>query len=367
MVSVVQTSTNHYYKIEYFRRSEASWLLFTRHTVTGKRLVIKMLREYHDNRYNFTTVDARQKSQIEALRWNKKFTHGVYLGLARLYFVNLKQKIIGIGEIIKRLEQKDLDPKAEYVLLMRQLPKRRRLDQLLKAKDSTLLYNDVRLVTEYVAKMHRKLPSLPAVQESEIRWGGPEQLSEKLAANLVFFDKILAPEKKGQYDSYSFLKETMRRTLENPQYRQYFEKRIPRYIKRCHGDLKSTNIWVTQYYDRREQKSRKNVKLLDAIDFNASFSNIDVLSDFAMLVIDVQARTQLPELAGTMIEEYLAMTRQQDESARFLLKYYLVEKAMVGAVINIIFDRQPELGVALLNIATLYAAELLTENATENA
>jgi hypothetical protein len=54
------------------------------------------------------------------------------------------------------------------------------------------------------------------------------------------------------------------------------------------------------------------VKLLDAIDFNPLFCNIDILSDFAMLVIDVWARTWSATLAHRMIDNYLQLTHQDD-------------------------------------------------------
>jgi len=45
------------------------------------------------------------------------------------------------------------------------------------------------------------------------------------------------------------------------------------------------------------KKSLEICLSLDAIDFNPMYSYIDILSDFAMLVIDIQARTKSRELA----------------------------------------------------------------------
>ena len=50
------------------------------------------------------------------------------------------------------------------------------------------------------------------------------------------------------------------------------------------------------------EHSQLSVKLLDAIDFNPLFNNIDILSDFAMLAIDVWARTQSVTFACRMID-----------------------------------------------------------------
>jgi len=99
--------------------------------------------------------------------------------------------------------------------------------------------------------------------------------------------------------------------------------------------------------------------ILDAIDFNPSYSNIDVLSDLAMLVIDVQVRMNTPWLADFMIDEYLSLTEQQDEVSRFVLSYYLIEKAFVGAAISIVYDNAPDLGWAFLEVARMRMERLI--------
>lgn len=70
-----------------------------------------------------------------------------------------------------------------------------------------------------------------------------------------------------------------------------------------------------------------------------------------MLVIDVQTRTKSPDLADEMVKYYLELTGQNNQTARSVLGYYLVEKAVVGAAISIVYDNLPELGLSLLEIA----------------
>ena len=54
-----------------------------------------------------------------------------------------------------------------------------------------------------------------------------------------------------------------------------------------------------------------------------------------MLVIDFHARTKSLELADWMIENYLELTNEQDKASKIVLAYYLVEKAIIGAAVNI--------------------------------
>jgi len=111
--------------------------------------------------------------------------------------------------------------------------------------------------------------------------------------------------------------------------------------------------------DTDDRQQNLSVKLLDAIDFNPLFRNIDILSDFAMLVIDVRARTWSDTFARIMIDDYLQLTQQDDTPARNILEFYLVEKAIVAAAINILFDNQLELGLRLLQLAQEHLEHLL--------
>lgn len=363
VVSIVRASTCDYYKIEHLRRTPTSLLMFIRHMVTNRRLVIKLLQEYDDSRYDLKTIPARQKCQLEALRWNRYFTPKVYFGLAPLVYLNLAQKIVGIGEIIQNPKQEMLEKDAEYVLLMRQLPKSRRLDQLLRANDKATVYEQIRLVTTHIAEMHNKLLASPKPgsleKDAVMRWGSPEQLREKLEENLLFFDRILVGEMSSRYQDYSGLKESLLDVFTQAKYTESFLQRLKeRRIKRCHGDLKATNIWITQYHDQRTRRPRRSIKLIDVIDFNVSFSNIDVLSDFALFVADIHARTQSELMVKTMIDDYLDMTEQNNGVARLLLHYYIAEKTMFSAVINTLDDGKPELGLYFLELMAFYIQKI---------
>ena len=142
-------------------------------------------------------------------------------------------------------------------------------------------------------------------------------------------------------------------------YQRFFEQRIQQQrIKRCHGDLKAQNILIAQYKPWNDGDLWRRIWILDTIDFNPSYSNIDVLSDLAMLIIDVQVRMKTPWLADFMVDEYLSVTKQQDEVSRFVLSYYLVEKAFVGAAISIVYDNLPDLGWGYLEVAKMRMEDL---------
>jgi aminoglycoside phosphotransferase family enzyme len=343
------------YKIESILEFENAWILFTRHASISERFVMKVLRDYQDTRYSLETRGKRQQCQLEALQRNRTYTPEVYLGLARIFDCSPPFDYIRIGELIENPSQEILEPDAEYALLMEQLPDNRRLDTLLQTDDATFVGHLVRVLAEYIAYMHVNLtPSLSLEEASS--WGSYEQLHDKLLKNLQILDlvptiseycKRICP--KERIDS---LRKGVLELFSQSRYLDYFEQRIQtQRIKCCHGDIKSPNIWIVP---GRDGENGQCIKILDAIDFNPSYSNIDILSDFAMLVIDIQTRTHSSALANAMIDHYLALTGQNEPVARAVLGYYLVEKALVGTYISFVYDDLPNLGLSLLEVAEMH-------------
>ena len=343
------------YKIESILEFESAWILFTEHTSKPERLVMKVLRGYKDTRYSLETRGKRQQCHLEALQRNRTYTPEVYLGLARIFDFSPSSDHIRIGELIGNPSQEILDPDAEYALLMEQLPDNRRLDTLLQTDDATFVGHLVRVLAEYVAYMHVNLTPSLSLEEATY-WGSSEQLYNKLLENLHILDLVPTVNRYGKQicpkERIDSLRERVLELFFQPQYPDYFEQRIrTQRIKCCHGDIKSPNIWILPGNTDSNSEPRQCIKILDAIDFNSSYSNIDILSDFAMLVIDIQTRTCSSTIADAMIDHYLELTGQEEQAARAVLGYYLVEKAIVGAYISIVYDDMPNLGLSLLEVA----------------
>jgi aminoglycoside phosphotransferase family enzyme len=385
-------STRHCYDIESLQKTSSAYLLFAKQKESQERFAIKILRRFQDTRYSMGTANERQQYQLEALHWNSMFATGVYIGLARIHDWDFYQNILILGEIIANPTKEKLDPKAEYALVMRSLPQERRLDFLLKNDDKITLQRHIRLLAEYVVYMHEKLIGPPITSEGTMLWGSFEQLQKKLQDNLALLDLVVTTSENGRSSSFHLRRNTLsqllsqsyRRSIEHSNkrnhddlnlssqlrdtldrlkrnlllvlrqypYKEYFNQRVQEQcIKRCHGDLKAPHIWIAPYPCCFRGEPWKYVCVLDTIDFNRIYCNIDVLSDLAMLIIDIQARTKSFELAKTMEDYYLMSTGQQDEVSRSVLNYYLVEKAIMWAAVSIIYDNLPELGLVYLEIA----------------
>jgi aminoglycoside phosphotransferase family enzyme len=296
----------------------------------------------------------RQRCQLEALKWNKVFTQNVYIGLARIYTSDLDNLqsggIIELGEVIEEsnLVQETLDRDADYALLMRRLPDNRRLDILLEEEDENIRLDYAKLVIDRVIEVHEGLPLSTYPDRDENQWGSIKKLEEKLNHNLRLFDSNFPLSENDADKSYAWQREKdfLQQILTKGRLPEYFQQRVQEQsIKRCHGDLKAPNIWIVSGEQLADGGTTTHVLILDAIDFNPMYYNIDVLSDMALLVADIHARTKSRSLADKMLEYYLQRTSQGNEVCNAVLAYYLVEKAIFSAAI-IYLDEKPDLDLA---------------------
>ena len=347
------------YVIKAWQESPRCVLLFVENTSSKEPLVLKKLSAYKDTRYSLETLDERHRCLIEALRRNRIFTPKIYIGLARWRGIDAQRGTISIDEVIENPTETSLDEDAEYVLLMKLLEEERRLDQLLAKREYACLLP----LAEYVATIH-KYPALQISLEESIRWGSYDHLMHKLDHNLELLDFLVSrcnksdwPDREELVRRVTEVKVSFRQIAGQKKYPRYFDQRIAGgYIKHCHGDIKSPHIWLASEEKNSEQERPFN--FLDAVDFNPMYNHIDVLSDFAMLIADVQARTDDAGLVDALIDRYLTKTYQDNAVARAVLDYYIMEKAIVGTGISILYDGVPDLGRAFLKVAETRLASL---------
>lgn len=203
--------------------------------------------------------------------------------------------------------------------------------------------------------------------------GTPDCILSKLALNMQLFDKALSQLTSKDVN----VKEcrSINKMMENvcKEYTSYFKKRYEsECIKRCHGDLKATNLWI------RPQKTfffglirySQQFLALDCVDFNhPEFCHIDTLSDVAMLAIDIEVclmdrsdsggdRLLGNRLARHFLRTYLREVGETSEIVWPLLGYYMTEKAMICAYMCILYDGLETLGEKYLDVALAHAKKL---------
>ena len=193
---------------------------------------MKLLHDYKDTRYSQETPKKRQQCQLEALRRNRAFSPEIYLGLARVEQFNIPKKTISIGEILTCPTMNDLEPGAEYVLIMRQLPEERSLVALLQEQDMATIRGHIHLLAEHIAHIHTQLlTTKPGKNDGP--WSTYGQLREKLLHNFGLLDLVLethSPDLDYDYlhTTIPWLEEKLQKLFNLDIYQQYFEQRDAR-------------------------------------------------------------------------------------------------------------------------------------------
>lgn len=375
----IHTKHRYAYKREQVLQSEPTKIYYATDIETGEQSVLKILRPYEDDRYKLQTPLRRKSCQIRAYCYNKLFTPDVYKALGAVEAIYADEIVLAdIFLNVSEARQEHIHYN-EYALIMKYLEHNRRLDmvfrqllaQPLEQQTTASLQEYATLLAHRIAHMHNKrLAPLPHGH----RWGDPVALCKKLLHNEnLLRNAVLEDSKKIQTLRQEVLEllQVIYGKIVHPPYLCYFKHRIEQgWIRHCHGDLKSTNIWImpSQEEEKEEEQLMQSVKILDAIDFNKIYYNIDVLSDLAMLIVDIQAMIREvlahhPSLSSIeniflrrFIEEYLTRTGQvTGDETKFVLGYYCLEKAIVKAAIEL-----PQNGAEIRRQALLeLAADLL--------
>lgn len=99
------------------------------------------------------------------------------------------------------------------------------------------------------------------------------------------------------------------------------------FVRECHGDMHLGNMVMLD----------DHITLFDCIEFNPDFFWIDVMSDIAFLLMDLQHRNY-PEWANQLLNHYLSKTG--DYAGLPLLSLYQSYRAMVRAKVTAILLQQ---------------------------
>lgn len=359
-----------YYPIEYEIALTTTRVIFTRSKRTTQPICLKLWRRSNDEVCNRALVIRDEGYLLEGFTFNRKFAPDVYLGIA---LVEVSKHKIKRGRLIKHPDLNILKkPGVEYALVMRCLKENWRLDyHLCRSRSDKNVSID--FIAKEVAQMHRQL------ENSTGNYGTPESISSKLDLNSELFLEALRELSKGQncIAKYGWISECMAQASNI--YTDLFRRRYQNgHIKRCHGDLKATNLWISpkgiRFFRAKKipyfglKNYPQQLLALDCIDFNPEFCHIDTLSDVAMLAVEIEMHatnnSDIPEdvdygqgIASYFLHKYLDEFGK-DMDAWPLLQYYMTEKAMVCAYVSILYDGQPQLGERYLDIAHVHAVQL---------
>lgn len=346
-------------------------VIFTRSKRSGARICLKLWQRTAKEVCDDQLIVRSDEYLLEGLEFNKKFAPHIYLGIASVIIHDDKK--IQRGSLIwnPRKEQLPGGKNGERnALVMRTLESHQRLDRQLNDRKV-----DVAFLAREVARMQH-IAYKPSNENAYRVYGTPASIASKLELNIGFFLEAVNRLYPGGRDRYKSICSALERSCEV--FAPLFVARYQEgHIKRRHGDLKATNLWVRRVIF---PFPRRRLRALDCIDFNPALCYIDTLSDVAMLAVDLERLTlsELPERKATIDLEYLNppilpeqklaysflltyLNEMQESFAEVepLLEYYMTEKAAVCAYVSILFDvHNYDLGKQYLQIACVHAQRL---------
>jgi aminoglycoside phosphotransferase family enzyme/gluconate kinase len=266
---------------------------------------------------DFSTLEKRQFYCREEVRLNRRFAAGIYLDVVAVTGQVTEPKVTASGPVL------------EYAVRMRQFEDDGLLSQLAERKrlGASQIDQMIDQVTEFHEVTARALPDAP--------YGNPDQIHHWVNENFQHIRPCLSSSARiAQLSRIQRGVEVERRSIES----LLLQRKQHGFIRECHGDLHLGNITLI---DGR-------VTLFDCIEFNPELRWIDVFSDVAFLVMDLDDRGYR-HFAFRFLNGYLH--RSGDYRGLGVLRYYLVYRALVRAKVAMLRRQQAARGSETFKLA----------------
>ncbi|RZU38355.1 hypothetical protein EV700_2286 [Fluviicoccus keumensis] len=267
---------------------------------------------------DFTTLESRKRCCEEELRLNRRLSGDLYCDVVPIFGSVSSPRLDGGGPVI------------EYAVRMRQFPQECLLDRLAAAGELTPdLLEALALV---IADFHRQTPAAPP--------GHPQCHPEALYAPMQQNFRLIRPWLTDADDLQRLDRLEVRAGEEYARLQPLLARRIAAgCVRECHGDLHLGNIALI---DGRPVP-------FDCIEFNDAFRLIDIASDAAFLVMDLQSRG-LDGLAERFLNGW--RERSGDDGALAVMRFYQAYRALVRAKVNVLrLGQQPDEATRTLILA----------------
>jgi aminoglycoside phosphotransferase family enzyme/predicted kinase len=257
---------------------------------------------------DFSTLELRRFYCHEELRLNSRLAPDLYLRVVPITGTSAQPHLDGSGEAI------------EYAIQMRQFDNVGLFNRLVQKHRLFPEYLDhlAEILADFHAAIDRATVSDPMGQAQQC-WEASEQNFIHIRSRLDCAEDR-AQLKKLQHwseDEYQRCYAIMQ------------ERHRQGFIRECHGDLHLGNIVLRNGHPTP----------FDGIEFNENLRWIDVISELAFLVMDLEVKGQF-DLAVRFLNRYLELTG--DYSGLILFDYYRLYRAMVRVKIALItLDEEP--------------------------
>lgn len=304
LIQSLQNPTLYEHEVSRFELVEThiSWVL-----LTGK-YAYKIKKPVDLGFLDFSSIDKRKFYCEEELRLNRRLAPDMYLAVIPVTGTSSEPQINGTGAAI------------EYAVKMLQFPQEAQLDRVL-AKGA-LTQKNIDQLAHRIALFHQHIT--PTATDSP--FGTPEHIHEPVMENFTqIADRLDDP---ADIKALLSLKHWADGEYTN-KLLVLRERKQNGFIRECHGDLHLRNVALLE----------EEILIFDCIEFNPNLRWIDLMSEVAFMVMDLQDRNH-PTLASRFLNHYLQ--HSGDYAGLNILTYYLVYRAMVRAKVDCIRASQSD-------------------------
>lgn len=245
---------------------------------------------------DFSTLEKRRFYCEEELRLNRRLAPHLYLDVVPIGGSIDCPRVGGGGEPI------------EYAVRMREFPQDGLFDCLLARGDLDAKYIDA--LAEVVTGSHDRAARAP--QSSE--FGSFAAITRPAAQNFDQLRELLGEEQDPRLEVLRSWTLAQEQRLEPV----FARRKQAGFVRECHGDLHLGNVVL---FEGRPQ-------IFDCIEFDPALRWIDVVSEIAFTVMDLNVRGR-PDLGNRFLNRWLEIGG--DYGSLGLLPYYLAYRSMVRA------------------------------------
>lgn len=266
---------------------------------------------------NFSSLEKRRHFCDEELRLNRRLAASLYIEVIPISGKPEQPALQQNGEII------------EYAIKMIQFPQHAQLDNLLA--HGKVRNHHIDAFAQMTASFHCTAES----SSNETAFGNPDHVFHAVAQTI---DQIRQLPEAAHYSSLiSELEDWCKSTFKTltP---LFMERKHGGFIRECHGDMHLRNlVWI----DERPLA-------FDCLEFDPDLRWIDILSEVAFLVMDLDSHKQ-PKLGYRFLNAYLEYTG--DYAGIPVFRFYLVYRALVRAMVEGIRSGQSDISTAEQRVA----------------
>lgn len=251
---------------------------------------------------DFSTLDRRRHYCEEELRLNRRYAPHLYLD------------VVAIGGSVAAPRIESPGPAIEYAVKMREFPQTWVAENLMASGD--LHDNQIEQLALKLASFHAECRKAT----HDCAYGSGDSVLQTARDNFPDIRGLLSESADladlAQIEQWTETEFSALSSL-------FAERKAEGFVRECHGDLHLGNLVLID----------GEMSFFDCIEFNEEFRWIDVMSEVAFLVMDLDAH-RAADFAFLFLNAYLQETG--DYAGLALLRFYVVYRAMVRAKVALL-------------------------------